>query len=85
MLIDFIIWIIIGLSFFGGVVVGYFWDDIIVWFIWVIEFLLDLINWVVEVIFDVIVYLVKKGKCIYKRVEVYVRNIYDKIIRFLLD
>lgn len=44
MLIDFIIWIIIGLSFFGGVVVGYFWDDIIVWFICVIEFLLDLIN-----------------------------------------
>ena len=40
--IDPITWTIIGLSFFGGAAVGYFWDDITAWFTRVIESLLDL-------------------------------------------
>ncbi|MCH2048066.1 MAG: hypothetical protein MK289_06165 [Trichodesmium sp. ALOHA_ZT_67] len=82
--IDPITWTIIGLSFFGGAA-GYFWDDITAWFTRVIESLLDLINRAVEVTSDAIVYLVKKGKRIYKRVEVYARNIYDKTTRLLSD
>ncbi len=83
--IDPITWTIIGLSFFGGAAVGYFWDDITAWFTRVIESLLDLINRAVEVTSDAIVYLVKKGKRIYKRVEIFARNIYDKTIRLLSD
>ena len=83
--IDPITWTIIGLSFFGGAAVGYFWDDITAWFTRVIESLLDLINRAVEVTSDAIVYLVKKGKRIYKRVEIYARNIYDKTTRLLSD
>ena len=44
-----------------------------------------MINRAVEVTSDAIVYLVKKGKRIYKRVEVYARNIYDKTTRLLSD
>ena len=61
--IDPITWTIIGLSFFSGAAVGYFWDDITAWFTRVIESLLDLINRAVEVTSDAIVYLqdLRKG------------------------
>ena len=79
--IDPITWTIIGLSFFGGAAVGYFWDDITAWFTRVIESLLDLINRAVEVTSDAIVYLVREGQRYYKLVEVYVMNVRTDEVR----
>ncbi|MDJ0615167.1 MAG: hypothetical protein QNJ63_00110 [Calothrix sp. MO_192.B10] len=66
-------WIIIGL--FAGFAVGVFWDEIKAWATRVLGYILDAVNRAIEVTSDAIVYLVKQGTRIYKRIEVYVRNV----------
>ncbi|ELS33886.1 MULTISPECIES: hypothetical protein [Pseudanabaena] len=60
-----------------GASVAAFWEQIKAWAVKVIAKILDAINTAIEVTSDAIVYLVKEGKRIYKRVEVGVRNIYS--------
>jgi hypothetical protein len=72
--IDPISWgIIIG--FIGGFGAGYFWDEIQKWATRAVSFILDRVNRAYEVASKGLVYLVKQGTRVYKRVEVYVRNV----------
>jgi hypothetical protein len=71
--IDPISWMIIG--FLVGGAVGYFWDEIKEWATRVLGYILDAINYALEVTSDAITYLVQEGTRVYKRVEVYVRNV----------
>ncbi|HIK09928.1 MAG TPA: hypothetical protein IGS52_06630 [Oscillatoriaceae cyanobacterium M33_DOE_052] len=72
-------WILVGaaaaLSFGTGMLVGYFWDDIIAWANRVVGAILDAINYAIEVTSDAVVKLVKEGSRYYKEAEVYVMNI----------
>ncbi len=80
--IDPISWVLIGLLVFdAGVIVAAFWDEIKAWASRMLGYILDAINWAVEVTSKAAVYLVKQGTRIYKRVEVYVRNIYSRRTR----
>ncbi|WP_254172954.1 hypothetical protein [Planktothrix pseudagardhii] len=72
---DPITWAIIIGSFLGGAAIGYFWDEIKAWASKVLGYILDGINYLIEVTSDAVVYLVKQGTRVYKRIEVYVRNI----------
>lgn len=71
-------WIIISgiTSFFAGVAVAAFWDNIKAWASRMLGYILDAVNWAIEVTFDdAITSLVKVGYRYYKSVEVWVRNI----------
>lgn len=72
-MIDPISWIVIG--FVIGGAFGYFWDDIKAWASQMLGYILDAINEAIEVTSDGITWLVKEGTHVYKRVEVFVRNI----------
>ena len=79
--IDPITWTIIGLSFFGGGAVGYFWDEITAWANRVVRYIIDTVNHAIEVTSDAIVYLVREGQRYYKLVEVYVMNVRTDEVR----
>ncbi len=80
--IDPFTWAIIALYVFdAGLIVAAFWDEIKAWASRMLGYILDAINWAIEVTSDAVVYLVKKGTRVYKRVEVYVRNIYSRATR----
>ena len=79
--IDPITWTIIGLSFFGGSAVGYFWDEITAWANHVVGYIIDTVNHAIEVTSDAIVYLVREGQRYYKLVEVYVMNVRTDEVR----
>jgi len=70
-------WIIISgiTSFFAGVAVAAFWDDIKAWASRMLGYILDAVNGAIEVTSDAITSLVKVGDRYYKSVEVWVRNI----------
>ncbi len=82
-------WIIIGasaLAGFGvGFTIGYFWDEIKAWAIRAIEYIIAQINRAITAISDAIVYLVKSGQRVYKRVEIFSRNIFTKVTKCLSD
>ena len=67
------------LMFFAGAAAGaavaVFWDEIKAWAVRAIGYIIDSINWAVEVTSDAYVYVVKQGTRIYKRSEVFVRNV----------
>jgi hypothetical protein len=71
--IDPISWIIIAVA--AAAITTTFWDEIKEWAGYILEGIIDAINEAVEVASDGIVYLVKKGNRIYRRIEVYVRNV----------
>jgi len=77
--IDPISWMII--SFIAGAATGatvaYFWDSIKAWATRVVGYIIDTINRAIEVASKAIIYLEKRGARIYKRAEVYVRNIFN--------
>lgn len=75
-------WVIVAAvsAIVGGAVV-YFWDDIKAWATRMIGYILDGIRKAIEVTSDAIVYLSKQGYRYYKRVEVYVRNVYSSVTR----
>ena len=73
---DPISWIIIAATALAGTAVGYFWDEIKEWATQMLGYILDAINTAIEITSDATVYLVKQGSRFYKRVEVYVRNVY---------
>lgn len=70
---DPITWMIIG--FLLGGVVAVFWDDIKEWASRVVDEILNIIDSLIEVTSDAITYLLKQGTRVYRRVEVYVRNV----------
>ena len=76
MTIDPISWMIIG--FVVGLATGYFWDEIKEWAARMLGYILDAIDRAINVISDAVVYLVKEGTRVYKRIEVHVRNIYSR-------
>jgi len=71
--IDPISWLIIAAV--AVTVAVEFWDEIKAWASQVLGRILDAINDAIEVASDGIVYLVKEGTRIYKRIEVFVRNV----------
>lgn len=76
--LDPISWALIIAGAFGaGVAFGYFWDDITAWASRMLNRILNAINRAVEVVSNALVYLVKRGTRIYKRVEVFVRNVFN--------
>jgi hypothetical protein len=77
--IPIIVWLLAG--FAAGAAVGYFWDEIKEWATRALGYIFDAINWAIEVTSDAITYLVKQGNRIYKRIEVYVRNVYTGATR----
>ncbi|MFM6081884.1 MAG: hypothetical protein ACKPCI_25795 [Dolichospermum sp.] len=77
--IDPISWAIIIGSFIAGASVGYFWDEITEWANRMLGYILDSINRAIEVTSDAAVYLVREGSRVYKKVEVYVRNIHTLV------
>ncbi|MBU7581939.1 MAG: hypothetical protein KAF91_03365 [Nostoc sp. TH1S01] len=75
MFIDPISWAIIIGSALAGAAVGYFWEDIKRWATQVLASILRTIDELIEVTSDAIVYLLEEGTRVYKRMEVYVRNV----------
>ena len=73
--LDPISWAIIG--FVVGVVAASFWDEITEWANRALESILRTIDLAVTVTSDAVVYLTKKGTRVYKKIEVYARNIYN--------
>lgn len=73
-------WVIVAgaalLGFSAGAAVGYFWDEIKAWANRVIGYIVDAINDAIEVTADAITYLVNEAERYYKKVEVYVMDIY---------
>jgi hypothetical protein len=67
------------LIFFAGAVAGAavasFWEEIKAWAVPAIGYIIDTIDWAVEVTSDAYVYVLKQGTRIYKRSEVFVRNV----------
>ncbi|MBF2014609.1 MAG: hypothetical protein HC836_48790 [Richelia sp. RM2_1_2] len=67
------------LIFFAGAAasaaVASFWKDIKAWAAQAIGYIIDTIDWAVEVTSDAYAYVVKEGTRIYKRSEVFVRNL----------
>jgi hypothetical protein len=67
------------LIFFLGAAAGgtaaSFWKEIKAWAVRAIGYIIDTIDWAVEVTSDAYVYVVKEGTRIYKRSEVFVRNV----------
>lgn len=57
--------VIVG-SFFTGVAVAVFWDEIKEWATRMLGYILDAINAALEVTSDAVVYLVKEGTRVYK-------------------
>lgn len=70
-------WAIIG--FVVGALTANFWDEITEWASRALEVILRAIDITVTVTSDAVVYLVKQGTRIYKKVEVTARNIYTKV------
>ncbi len=77
--IDPITWIIICTIVVvevGIAAVARFWDEIKAWATKVVGYILDAVNSAIEVATPAITELVKVGTRIYKRVEIYVKNIF---------
>jgi hypothetical protein len=73
---DPITWVIIGLlAFDTGLLIGAFWDEIKAWFDRTLGYILDGINWAVEQASNAIAYLVKQGTRVYKKIEVFIKNV----------
>lgn len=77
--IDIILWAVA--AGIAGFAVGYFWDEIKAWATQAVRAILNGINWAVEVTSDALTYLVRQGTRIYKKVEVYVKNVASGGIR----
>ena len=72
---DPISWAIIG--FAVGALTATFWDDIRDWATRALQAILNLLDLAVTVMSDTVVYLVKQGTRVYKKIEVFSRNIYS--------
>ena len=72
--------LLIGVGGIGGILGGiivHFWEKIKEWASIALKHILRAIDWAVKVASDAVVFLVKRGYTYYKRLEVWVRDIYS--------
>jgi hypothetical protein len=74
-------WFLVSMAFALGGLLGAFWDEISEWATNVLEEIFDGINTAIQVFSNAFVSIVKIGNQYYKRLEVYIRDLFSETTR----